>query len=332
MFCRLTAALVGSLLLLSSLSSFAEDKPVLRVGVLKFGTVNWELDVVKTHGLDKKNGINIEVVPLAAKNASHVAIQGGSVDIIVTDWVWVSRQRGEGRNYTFVPYSTAAGAVMVAPDANINSIEDLEGKRLGVAGGAVDKSWLLLRAYGKRTLDKDLKDLVTPNFAAPPLLNKLALRGEIPAVLNFWHYSARLKAQGFKPLISIPSILDELEIQSPIPLIGWVFKDDWAEKNKAHVQAFVQASQDAKKILATSDDEWERLAPLIKDKEKHTRDSLRDAYRAGIANCFDDGVKQAAAKTFTVLAEEGGVDLVGSSTALADGTFWDGYSFPACVR
>ena len=31
----------------------------LKVAVLKFGTVNWELNVIKEHGLDKKRNIDI---------------------------------------------------------------------------------------------------------------------------------------------------------------------------------------------------------------------------------------------------------------------------------
>ena len=31
-----------------------QAQPTVRVGVLKFGTVNWEIDVIKHHQLDKK--------------------------------------------------------------------------------------------------------------------------------------------------------------------------------------------------------------------------------------------------------------------------------------
>ena len=37
----------------SSATAHAADLGTVRVGVLKFGTVNWELDVIKQHGLDK---------------------------------------------------------------------------------------------------------------------------------------------------------------------------------------------------------------------------------------------------------------------------------------
>ncbi|MEJ2592866.1 MAG: ABC transporter substrate-binding protein [Candidatus Thiodiazotropha sp.] len=166
---RLIAAVRWLLLswLLWSAGAIAADLPTLRIGVLKFGTVNWGLDVIHEHGLDKAEGIKMEIVPLASKSATHVAIQGGAVDMIVTDWLWVSRQRGDGRDYTFVPASHLVGAVMVNPDAGIKTLADLEGKRIGVAGGPVDKSWLLLRAYGREKLGVDLAKAAQPSYAAP---------------------------------------------------------------------------------------------------------------------------------------------------------------------
>lgn len=91
--------------------SLADELPVVRVGVLKFGTINWEMDVIKRHQLDQKAGFKLDVVPLASKNASSVALQGEAVDIILSDWVWVSRQRASGKTYAISPTSATAGGM-----------------------------------------------------------------------------------------------------------------------------------------------------------------------------------------------------------------------------
>src|SRR2546426_3813799 len=91
----------------------AETGPHIRIGVLKFGTVSWELDVMQHHGLAAREGVEPKVVSLGSPNATMVALQGGAVDLIVTDWIWVSRQRAEGRPYTFVPYSLTVGGLML---------------------------------------------------------------------------------------------------------------------------------------------------------------------------------------------------------------------------
>lgn len=310
----------------------ANDRQIVRVGVLQFGTVNWELDVIKHHKLDSKYGIDLQITPLGGKNATHVALQGGAVDIIVSDWIWVSRQRSMKRDYSFSPYSKAVGALMVNPDAGIKTLSDLHQRRLGIAGGSLDKTWLLLRAYSLKTNGSDLSDMVSPNFAAPPLLNQLALRGELDAAINFWHYTARLKAAGFKPLLEMPEILNNLGIERPIPLIGWVFSDSWAEKNQAAMQGFLQASREAKRILLTSDDEWHRLRPGMKATNDRIFEALRDGFRKGIPQCFSKADEAAARDTFSILARIGGQALVGDAEQLSDGTFWPGFNLDACTE
>ena len=47
--------------MLAAATAHAADLGTMKVGVLKFGTVNWELDVIKAHGLDAKEGFTLEV-------------------------------------------------------------------------------------------------------------------------------------------------------------------------------------------------------------------------------------------------------------------------------
>ena len=310
----------GLLLLLIALPAAAAE--TVRVGVLQFGTVHWLLDVIQQHHLAAAEGVDLQVTPLGSKNAVSVALQGGSADVIVNDWLWVARQRTEGRDYTFVPYSVAVGALMVRPDAHIKELADLSGRRLGVAGGPVDKSWLLLRAYAKKTIGADLKDVATPVFAAPPLLNQLMLRGELPATLNYWHYGARLQAAGMTPLITVKEMLTGLGITGPVPMVGWVFHEQWARDHPKALKGFLKAVDKAQQLLALSNTEWERLRPLMKAEDDATFVALRETYRAGIPVGDPAETAARAAQLFRVLAREGGPELVGTATELAPGTFW----------
>jgi NitT/TauT family transport system substrate-binding protein len=320
--------LVAVLLLLPFLHpgpAAAQPAPSIRIGVLKFGTVSWELDVMLHHGLAAREGVEPKVVALASPAATAVALQGGGVDLIVTDWIWVSRQRAESRPYTFVPYSLAVGGLMVRPDAGIRQVADLRGRRLGVAGGPVDKSWLLLRAYGRRILGEDLARVVKPTFGAPPLLNELVLRGDLPAVLNYWQYDAQLRAGGFSELIGIPDVLRGLGVPEPVPLLGWVFDEGWAATHRPALTAFLRAAYAAKQILLTSDAEWERIRPLLGASDPRVHQALRDAFREGVPRRFGPAEIEAAGRVFDILAREGGDELVGTNRALSPGTFWDGF-------
>lgn len=294
----------------------------VRVGVLQFGTVSWELDVIKTHGLDKAEGIDLEVVPLAGKDATAVALQAGEVDMIVSDWIWVSRQRAAGADLTFVPYSTAVGGVMVPADSPIRSLSDLKGKRLGIAGGPVDKSWLLLRALAKQRYGMDLAAEAEPVFGAPPLLNQQILLGRIDAVINFWHYMARLEAKGFRTVTTVEEAARELGISPDLPLLGYVFDESWGNAHREDVLAFVRASRRAKQLLKDSDAEWERLRPMMKAEDEATFRALRSGFRRGIPEHWGETERASAKRAFALMAELGGEELVGDSHALQAGTFW----------
>jgi NitT/TauT family transport system substrate-binding protein len=294
----------------------------VRIAVLKFGTVNWELEVIKRHGLDRKNGFSLEVLGLAGKNATSVALQAGEVDVIVTDWIWVSRQRAEGMGYTFAPFSTAAGALMVPAGSPIRDLSDLKGRSLGIAGGPLDKSWLLLRALARRSLGFDANREIDKAFAAPPLLNEQILAGRLDAILNFWHFAARLEAAGFRRVMGVDEMIRALGIDRKIPVIGYVFDHAWAEANRDQLLGFIAASREAKDILRQSDEEWRRLRPLMKAEDDATFRALRDSYRRGIPERWGAQERAAARRLFAILAEQGGQKLVGRSKSLKDGTFW----------
>ena len=140
----------------------------VRLGVLKFGTVNWELDAMVHNGFAATEGVDLTIVALANKNATSVALQAGEVDMIVTDWIWVSRQRAAGADFTFAPYSRAVGALMVPPDSDITSLSHLADRRVGIAGGPVDKSWVLFKALARTRHSLDLDKQVDRVFGAPP--------------------------------------------------------------------------------------------------------------------------------------------------------------------
>ena len=118
------------------------------------------MKLIKELELDKKNNFKLEIIELASKNAAAVALQGGAVDLIVTDWFWVSRQRSEGRFFSFVPHSMAAGGLIAPKNSNIINDVDLKNKKIGIAGGQVDKGWLIFRAFYKKNMAKILLNLV----------------------------------------------------------------------------------------------------------------------------------------------------------------------------
>lgn len=314
------AAIACTLVVFFQPGAAAADK--VRIAVLKFGTVNWGLDVIRRHRLDLAEGFELEVQEFASTQATMVALQAGETDIAVSDWIWVARQRQDGRPFAFAPYSTATGALMAETNSGIGSLADLQGRRLGVAGGPLDKSWLLLRALSLKTRGKDLTTEAEPVYAAPPLLNEQIQQGRLDAVLNYWHFAARLEAAGLTTVLEIKDVRKGLGIDSDVPMIGYVFDERWADEHRDALRGFFRASGKAQALLASSDDEWAAIRSLMAAPDEATFEALRQGYREGIPGHWGAAERKDAARLFDILREIGGSRLVGDTDRLPEGTFW----------
>ncbi|MEP2531160.1 ABC transporter substrate-binding protein [Shimia sp.] len=312
----LATAVVSAVL---STSAIAETT-VLRAAVLKFGTVNWELNTIQHHGLDDQNGFELDVQGMAGGSAAKVAFQGGEADVIVSDWLWVARQRAAGHDYVFIPYSKAVGGVMVAADSDAQSLTDLKGAKIGIAGGPLDKSWLILQAYAAKNHGMDLASETEQVFGAPPLIFKSALSGDVSAAINFWHFMAKMDASGMRKLIDIADAARDLGLDPETPLLGYVVKGEMLKDNPDLVNGLATASRMAKDMLASDDAEWDRLRPKMNAKSDAQFTALKAGFRAGIPapGPVDEN---AADRMLELMVELGGEKLLGTATSLPEGTF-----------
>ncbi|PUB19420.1 ABC transporter substrate-binding protein [Yoonia sediminilitoris] len=311
-----TAALMASTLTASA----QDDMPVIRAAVLKIGTVNWELDTITRNGFDKANGFTLAVQPFADNGATRVALEGGEADLAVADWIWVARQRAAGKDYVFIPYSKAVGGVVVPQDSSAQSLADLAGGSIGIAGGPLDKSWLILRAYAQQEYGLDLKAETEQVFGAPPLIFKSALSGETDGAINFWHFLAKMKAGGMRELISVEEASVALGLDPEVPLLGYVMKESFLAENPGIAQALYQASRDAKTLLREDDAAWDVLRPMMNANNDAQFESLRTDFRAGIPAPGPINA-EGADKLLQLMAKLGGADLVGDATTLPAGLF-----------
>lgn len=305
-----SAALAGLTLPLSA----ARAEGSLRVASLKFGSLSWLLETVRAEGLADKLGLQIIVVEVATNQAGPVALLSGEADVIVSDWPWALRQRALGELVKFAPYSSALGAVMVAPDSPIQKLEDLKGKTLGVAGGAIDKSWLLLRAYTKKELGTDIAQLVRPSYGAAPLLTEETRSGRLDAVLNFWTYAARLRGDNYRTVIEMDDVLQALQID-PVPsLVGFIWREETEAKKSAEIIAFLSAVEQGNAILAKSDEAWDRIRPLVRPENDGEFSAIKAYYRAGIPKPWTGAETRSAEKLTHILVDIGGPQILGRDT------------------
>ena len=295
------------------------DAPTIRMAALSYGTVNWELETIRRLGLDEERGFALEVLPVASGNAAKIAVRGGAADAFVGDWIWVARQRAEGQDYVLVPYSVAVGGIAVPKDRGIEALADLKGMRIGIAGGPLDKGWLILRALAERE-GFDLAAETEQVFGAPPLLARKAVAGELDAVINYWHWLARIERDGWRVAVPVGEAAEKLGLDPTIPLLGYVFDGAFARENPELMRAFKNAVEEAKATLVSDDAAWEPLRPLAKGEDDALFVALREGWREGAPP--DMSVDVGAVRDFlAVMARLGGEALVGRATELPDGVF-----------
>jgi NitT/TauT family transport system substrate-binding protein len=300
----------------------AASASTVRVGVLRFGTVSWEIDVIRHHHLDSAAGIAVEPVDLAAAQAAQAALQAGKVDMIVVDWLWVARQRATGADWTLVPFSDAVGALITPPGSPVHDVSDLAGHELGIAGSPLDKSWLILRAYASERYGIDLNVAVNKSFGPPPLLAEQMKAGRLDALLTYWQFAAKAEAAGARRVLAVEDAVAALGVSAGVPYIGYTFSQRWAEQNPTLIDGFITASRRARSILASSDAEWQRIVPLTGVADDAELQRLRDWYRHGIPQHWGEPERRAADQLFDLLARIGGPDLVGPTNTVPAGTFW----------
>ncbi|NEU12574.1 ABC transporter substrate-binding protein [Methylobacterium sp. BTF04] len=298
--------------------------PAVRVGSLPFGTVSWEAAVIKARGLDVANGFTLDVVKLAGNDAARIAFLGGQVDTIVGDLLWAARLGNEGRAMRFFPYSTTEGSLMVPAGSAIASLKDLKGKKLGIAGGPLDKNWLLLKAQARDSAGIDLENEATIAFGAPPLLALKLEQGELDAGLLYWTYCARLETRGFRRLISSDDIMRAFGASGSMALIGYLFEGATLSDKPDAVAGFTRASKTAKDMLANDAATWDVVRPLMAAEDEPTFVALKRDFLAGIPRRSLANERSDGERLYTVLARLGGERLVGVGTTLPPGLYFDG--------
>ncbi|WP_347987019.1 ABC transporter substrate-binding protein [Methylomonas sp. AM2-LC] len=293
----------------------------IRLGVMASGTLAWELAAMKNAGLLDNADYSVQPVNLANQQAGKVALQAGSVDIIISDWIWVSSMRAEGADYTFYPYSNSAGGLLTPAGSSIKTLADLQGKKLGIAGGELDKNWLLLQALGQKQ-GLDLNKTVEKTYAAPPLLNQEFSAKHLDALLTYWQFAARLETEGNVQLLSGEEIIRQLGITDSVPSLGYVFKASWGQQNKSALHSFLRSAKQAKESLCNDDNAWQSIANLTETTTATALQQTRSRYCLGLVTQWGIANQEAAGKIYQLLHQLDTNKLTAKHPQLQTGTFW----------
>ena len=296
----------------------------IRLAVQRTGTLAWELDIIKAHGLDRKSNLDIAADRAGFDRSRQDRAQGrlGRSDAVR---LAVGRARALARRQARVlsvvldaRRRDGAGAIADQGHRRPQGQEARDRRRsarqeLAAAAGA--RAALRPRPAAQATLV----------YGAPPLLPQKALQGEHDATLTFWNFCADLESKGFTRAIAVDDVMRQLGAKAPVAIVGYTFDGGWAHaQQRRRSTAFSQATRQAKEILAASEAEWQRLAPRIGVSDPKALAIYRQRYGEGIwRRPVADEVADARA-LYRVLAEVGG-----SATGRAAARARRGHVLPA---
>ena len=200
----------------------AEPPTPSAFAIQKTGTVAWEIAVIKARGLDKAADLDIETTELASTEAGKIALQGGAADMIVSDWLWVARERALGDKLLFTPYSTALGAVMaprirrstrspISPAARSASPADRSTR-----AGSCCRPRRAAQGSISRTSAR-------PSYGAPPLIaEKLAQGRDSRRRSNSGISAPTSKRAASSRAIEMADVEKALGAEGPVAMTGYV--------------------------------------------------------------------------------------------------------------
>ena len=259
----------------------------------------------------------IEPIELASTEAGKIALKGGSADLMLSDWLWVARERSLGDNLVFYPSSSTLGAVMVpaqSADPGASPISRARSSRSPAArstrAGCCCRRWRAAPA----SISGSRRTIV---YGAPPLLSQKALQGEIDATLTFWNFCADLESKGHKRAIAMDDVMKGLGAKGPVAIVGYTFDGGWARATDRRSIASSTRRARPRRFCASRRPNGSGLRRASASTEPSALAIYRQRYGEGIVRRPIAEEEADARALYRVLAEIGGAELVGPARELA---------------
>ena len=205
-----------------------------------------------------------------------------SADVVVSDWLFAAAQRGAGTRLCFAPFSDATGGVMVGPNSAFGRLTDLKSRTIGDSqGGPLDKSWLLVQAAGQARASSPVPH---GRVRRPAPVEREAAAGRTRCCADLLELRRKAASRaGCRQVVSVADCAPSLGLPPPLNLVGYVFRQEWADADPARINGFLRAAAEADRLLASSDAEWHLVRPLMDAPDDRLFETLKQHYLAGVA-------------------------------------------------
>jgi NitT/TauT family transport system substrate-binding protein len=262
----------------------SQGAPTLRFAVIGSAGQTEVPFAIQQAGLDKKYGINIEIIDFAAPGQQYNMFRSGAADIAGGNFIDLLRQRKGGNAIQAIHgFQGYNNVFVVKPNSPVKAFADLKGRKVGTFGTTF-LDWLIVRAAGKKAYNVDLQTDASLVPGAPPLLNQFLARGEVDATLQFSSLTLAPTARGEqRVLIDLPALMKAAGFRSDLFYVQWMVTEKWAKANPEALTRLPKMLSEAYALLKQDDGLWPALAQRINISDPAIIGAYRDLER-GVDN------------------------------------------------
>ena len=226
----LRACWVLAILAAAALPRVALAQEKLRIAPSSPGLASWPLQLAAREGFFAKEGLTAEIIVMRT-NTGIAALVTGSIDF-TTAGGSALRAAVNGAPLKMILNITKKADLWILAQKNIQRVEDLRGKMIGVGGNWGTQFYQVLEALKPSGVDKDVQLVSTGDVANGYLTLQ---QGSMPAVALTPPYSILAKKQGYRDLVKTSDII------TVSPTTGLVTTKEKLEKEAGKIRRVIRA-------------------------------------------------------------------------------------------
>ncbi len=212
---------------------FAQSAPAqekLRISPSSPGLASWPVHLAAKEGFFSREGLGSEIIVMRT-NTGIAALVTGSIDF-TTAGGSAMRAAVNGAPLKMILNITKKADLWIMAQKNIQRVEDLRGKMIGVGGNWGTQFYQVLEALKPSGIDKDVQLVSTGDVANGFLTLQ---QGSMPAVALTPPYSILAKRMGYRDLVKTSDVI-------PVsPTTGLVTTKDKLEKETPKLRRAIRA-------------------------------------------------------------------------------------------
>ncbi|WP_305512325.1 ABC transporter substrate-binding protein [Methanobrevibacter sp. V14] len=219
------------------------------------------LFVADAQGQYKANGINTKLVQFNNGGDLMTAMASGDVDVGYVGITPVLSSIANGVPVKVISAAQTEGSgIVVAKDSGINSVSDLNGKKIATPGESSIQHMLL--TYYLKQNDMSLSDLKVSSMKVPSM-NDALKTGKIDGMITFEPYVSIAEKNGAKVFV------DSSEIIPDHPCCVVVASDKFIDEHPNETQTILDIHENATNYINNNTDEAASLLPsdIVSDVE-----------------------------------------------------------------